>query len=240
MARLRRVPYFIARQGISCKLCGERVASSLCGHGVDVIVVVEGGHDDDLGRVGFSVQALEDFDSVESRHPDVSEHDVRTESPGGRESRFAVCDLADYAHVRLGVEDHAEAVADQVVVVDGVEWISVYVVAAIVGLVCVEVVLASAWVLLGMARRGELLTGRAYRWVDAIIAATAAALLMAAAASVHLLTTGPTIRSSIRADEFRIAFLLLGAGLGFGILMIVLRRLLRRATELKAEMSEVI
>lgn len=123
---------------------------------------------------------------------------------------------------------------------DGVEWISVYVVAAILGLVCVEVVLASAWVLLGMARRGELLSGRACRWVDTIIAATAAALLMAAAASVHLLTTGPTIRSSIRADEFRIAVLLLGAGLGFGILMIVLRRLLRRGTELKAEMSEVI
>ncbi|MDA1362626.1 DUF2975 domain-containing protein [Glycomyces luteolus] len=123
---------------------------------------------------------------------------------------------------------------------DGVEWIAVYVPGAIIGLACVEVVLASAWVLLGMVRRGELLTGRACRWVDAIIAATAVATFLAAAASGHLLTTGPTIRNSIGADEFRIAFLLLGAGIGFGILMLVLRRLLRRATELKAEMSEVI
>lgn len=123
---------------------------------------------------------------------------------------------------------------------DGLEWLTVYVLAAILGIACVEVVLASAWMLLGLARRGDMLTERATRWVDTIIAATAVPTIMAAAASLHLLTTGPTIQNSMSADEFRIAVLLLGAGIGFGILMIVLRRLLRRATELKAEMAEVI
>ncbi|MDN3242012.1 DUF2975 domain-containing protein [Glycomyces tritici] len=123
---------------------------------------------------------------------------------------------------------------------EGIDWVHPYAVAAMVGLLCVEVVLVSAWMLLGRARRGELLTKRAVRWIDVVIAATAVATLLAAAATVHLATTDATVRASVRADEFRIAFLLLCAGIGFGALMLVLRRLLRRAAELKAEMAEVI
>lgn len=123
---------------------------------------------------------------------------------------------------------------------EGIDWVHPYAVAAMVGVLCIEVVLASAWILLGKARRGELLTERGVRWIDAVIAATAVATFLAAAASAHLMTTGATIRASILADEFQIAFVLLCAGIGFGVLMIVLRRLLRRAAELKAEMAEVI
>ncbi|WP_030160431.1 DUF2975 domain-containing protein [Glycomyces sp. NRRL B-16210] len=115
-----------------------------------------------------------------------------------------------------------------------------YTIAGIVGIACIQVVLVAAWVLLGMIERDAIFSARAFRWVDVIIGATVAASLTAASVTVHLLF------SDIPAPEMELigavgaTGLCAAAGATFAMLLFIMRGLLRKATELQAEMAEVV
>ena len=90
--------------------CLERV--------VDVVVHVEGGQHDDLGRdTGVDGELLGRLDPVDARHPDVHQDDVGREVAGPGHGLLAVGGLADHVEVGLDLEDHPEAAPDQRLVV---------------------------------------------------------------------------------------------------------------------------
>jgi|SRR5690625_4636584 len=106
---------------------------------------------------------------------------------------------------------------------------------AILGLVCVQVGIICTLRLLGFARSGEVFSSRAFGWVDAIIGAFVAGSLICVATIVY--------QSAVAAaPPGWMLMLLAGAvtGLGFALLMTVMRTLLVRATTLKNEMDVVI
>lgn len=115
-----------------------------------------------------------------------------------------------------------------------------YVTVAIIGVACVQVALAATWVLLGMLRRDALFSSRAFRWVDVIIGSAVVATLLAAGVTVHIAV------ADIPGDNMQVvsalgaAFLTTGAGAAFVMLVVLMRGLLRKATDLKTEMSEVV
>ena len=83
----------------------------------DVLVALEGRHDQDAGRRTRLGDAAGGLDAVDLRHPDVHQDHV---GPGGRdevERRAAVLRLPDDLQVVLGVEDRAQAATHEVVVV---------------------------------------------------------------------------------------------------------------------------
>ena len=101
-------------------------------------------------------------------------------------------------------------------------------------LVCVEVVIVATWVLLGMVRDDQIFSDAAFRWVDLIIGAIAAAWLIWAglAAYVGLTSDDPGL-------PLLMAIMLL-VGAVIGLLMLVMRALLKQATTLRADMEAVI
>ena len=86
---------------------------------VDVLVHVEGGQHHDL-RIGTVVteQAASRLDPVDVGHADVHQHDVRPQAPRLRHRLSPVRRLADHLDVLFSLEDHAEAGADERLVVD--------------------------------------------------------------------------------------------------------------------------
>ena len=89
---------------------------------VDVLVEVEGReHEDADATVGRRVAAARDppgrLDAVELGHADVHQDDVRRQASGLVDRLAPVRGLADDLEVLLGVEDHAEARADERLVV---------------------------------------------------------------------------------------------------------------------------
>lgn len=115
-----------------------------------------------------------------------------------------------------------------------------YTIAGIIGIACIQVVLVAAWVLLGMIERDAIFSDRAFRWVDVIIGATAAATLTAAAVAAHLLFSGIPVPEMELIGAVGAAGLCAGAGATFAMLLFIMRGLLRKATELQAEMAEVV
>ena len=111
-----------------------------------------------------------------------------------------------------------------------------YVGSAFVAFICVEAVLVSLWVLLGMAQQGSVFSERAFRWVDAIIWATGIATTLALIV-VGIMVFVPT--SGAPAPFIMMIVLTLG-GAAFALLMTVMRALLRQATDARAELEEVI
>ncbi|WP_207454319.1 DUF2975 domain-containing protein [Desertivibrio insolitus] len=112
---------------------------------------------------------------------------------------------------------------------------------ALVGIalgLCIEVALVAAWVLLGMVSRDAIFSERAFRWVDVIIGAGAAATLVLLALDVYwYLVLEP------RLDAPGI-ILVLSAGVALGVtfvlFMAVMRGLLRAATTMRGELAEVV
>ena len=92
---------------------------------VDVLVEVERRQDHDPRRcardapVGtrWTDQPPGRLQAVETRHPDVHQHDVGPVAPGQPDRCLAVGGLRDDLDVRLRLEDHPEAGADQGLVV---------------------------------------------------------------------------------------------------------------------------
>ncbi|GAB2903624.1 DUF2975 domain-containing protein [Streptomyces mayteni] len=117
-----------------------------------------------------------------------------------------------------------------------------YVVVAIVGVVCVQVALAAVWMLLAMVERDAIFTAGAFRWVDVIIGAAAVATLLAVGVAGHLsLAEIPEPDGSMEVlGALAGATACVGLGAAFIMLVVVLRTLLRKATDLQAEMAEVV
>ncbi|MDF1603932.1 DUF2975 domain-containing protein [Nocardioides sp. YIM 152315] len=100
--------------------------------------------------------------------------------------------------------------------------------------VCVQVVVVCTWKLLGMVQADRIFTPSSMRWVDGIVAAIAAAWTTFLAVFLWV---------GFNADDPGaplLMFLLLVCGAVLGLLMVVLRALLRQATTLRTDMEAVI
>ncbi|GHJ33675.1 MULTISPECIES: DUF2975 domain-containing protein [Streptomyces] len=117
-----------------------------------------------------------------------------------------------------------------------------YATVAIVGVACVQVALVAMWMLLSMVRRGAIFTPLAFRWVDLIIGSSVVATLLATGVTTHLaLADIPSPDDGMEVIS-ALAAATAGAGVGaaFAMLVVIMRSLLRKATELQAEMAEVV
>src|SRR5699024_5477042 len=88
-----------------------------------VLIVVEGGQDDDLRgadlpAVGEAEDLLGRFDPVDTGHAHVHEDDVGLRVADGVDAGHAVAGLTGHGHIGLGVDDHGEAGAHKGLVVD--------------------------------------------------------------------------------------------------------------------------
>ena len=103
-------------------------------------------------------------------------------------------------------------------------------------LLCIKVVIVATWVLLRRVRRERILDASAFRWVDAIIVACFSAGCGILALLIGLLASGTV-------DDPGFPFLLTMIGLGCAVLtllMLVMRQLLKQATNLRTDMDAVI
>ena len=99
---------------------------------------------------------------------------------------------------------------------------------------CVQVVILSIWKLLSMVKSDRIFSDAAFVWVDAILGAIAAGWLV---------LVGVFLYVGFRAQDPGLPLLLFLTLVGvtvLGLLMIVMRALLRRATTLRTEMEAVI
>ncbi|MFH9424682.1 DUF2975 domain-containing protein [Streptomyces sp. NPDC017529] len=117
-----------------------------------------------------------------------------------------------------------------------------YAAVAIAGVACVQVALAAVWMLLTMVQRDAIFTPRAFRWVDTVIGAAIVATLLAIGVTGHLAVAeipspddGMDVVSALGAATASV-----GVGAAFVMLVVVMRSLLRKATELQTEMAEVV
>ena len=113
---------------------------------------------------------------------------------------------------------------------------------AIVGGLCVEVVLVSVWMLVSMVQEERIFEdrGHADRWVNATIGALVAAAAVATAGSLAVL-----IVQAWRPEASGWTLALLAAGAAgvsaaLALLVVVMRRLLHAAIRLRSELAEVI
>ena len=84
---------------------------------------------------------------------------------------------------------------------------------------CVQVVVVCTWKLLTLVLADRIFTDAALRWVDGIVWAVAAAWVVLIGVLLFLLSVGVTV---------------------LGLLMVVMRALLRRATALRTDLEAVI
>jgi hypothetical protein len=99
---------------------------------------------------------------------------------------------------------------------------------------CVQVVIVSTWKLLTLVRDDRIFSEASMLWVDAIVGAIAAAWLVFGGFSLYV---------ALSADDPGLPLLLLLLGMGLtvlGLLMVVMRELLRQATSLRTDMEAVI
>jgi hypothetical protein len=117
-----------------------------------------------------------------------------------------------------------------------------YVTVAIIGVACVQIALVAMWMLLALVRHGAIFSPRAFRWVDVIIGCSAACTMLAAGVTVHLLVADiPSPGDGMELlGAFGAAALGTGGGVAFVMLMVIMRGLLNKATQLQTEMAEVV
>ncbi|MDT0196962.1 DUF2975 domain-containing protein [Arthrobacter sp. AB6] len=99
---------------------------------------------------------------------------------------------------------------------------------------CVQVVIVSTWKLLTLVKQDRIFSRGALVWVTAIVWAIAAGWTMLAALAAVVV---------LNADDPGLPLLLLlvlVAGAALGLVVVVLRALLRQATDLRADMEAVI
>lgn len=102
-------------------------------------------------------------------------------------------------------------------------------------LLCVQVVLVCVWRLLSLVRRDSIFSERAFPDVDVSLAAVGFATLLVLAALVTFTVTGVSTASIT-------LLCLLGVvvGVGLCLLIVVLRGLLKKASQLEHDLSEVV
>lgn len=99
---------------------------------------------------------------------------------------------------------------------------------------CVQVVIVSTWKLLTLVKEDRIFSEVSMKWVDAIVAAIAAGWTV---------LVGVFLFVGFNADDPGlplVMFLLVVGGAVLGLLMVVMRALLRRATTLRTDLEEVI
>ncbi|MER6011173.1 DUF2975 domain-containing protein [Streptomyces bluensis] len=117
-----------------------------------------------------------------------------------------------------------------------------YVTVAIIGVVCVQVALVAVWMLLTMVQRDAIFTVRAFRWVDIIIGSSFVATLLAVGVAGHLaLADIPSPDGNMGViGALAGAVASVGVGVSFVMLVVIMRSLLRKATDLETEIAEVV
>ena len=99
---------------------------------------------------------------------------------------------------------------------------------------CVQVVIVSTWKLLTLVKKDRIFTQASLAWVDAIVWAVAAAWVVLLGVFLYI---------GFRADDPGLPLLLFLMLIGvavLGLLMVVMRALLRQATTLRTDMEAVI
>ncbi|WP_394615598.1 DUF2975 domain-containing protein [Lentzea sp. JNUCC 0626] len=105
---------------------------------------------------------------------------------------------------------------------------------AIFWVLCVQVVLVATWKLLTLVRKDLIFTEAAIKWVDVMVWAIAAGWVVLVAVFIYLGTI---------ADDpgVLVLFFVLTTGVSvIGLVLVVMRALLQRATTLRSEMESVI
>ena len=105
---------------------------------------------------------------------------------------------------------------------------------AVFFVLCVQVVVVATWKLLGLVSSDRIFTQASLVWVDAIVGAIGAAWLV---------FLGIFLWVGFQADDPGVPlllFLLLVGGAVLGLLMVVMRALLRQATDLRTDLEAVI
>ncbi|MCM0674815.1 DUF2975 domain-containing protein [Micromonospora phytophila] len=105
---------------------------------------------------------------------------------------------------------------------------------AVFWVLCVQVVIVSTWKLLTLVKNDRIFSAAALRWVDAIVWAIAAAwvVLLGVFLYVGFNANDPGLPLLL--------FLMLVGVAVLGLLMVVMRALLRQATTLRTDMEAVI
>ncbi|WP_433317161.1 DUF2975 domain-containing protein [Micromonospora sp. CA-269861] len=107
-------------------------------------------------------------------------------------------------------------------------------VVAVFWVLCVQVVIVATWQLLSLVKSDRIFTEASLKWVDAIVWAIAAAWLV---------LVGVFLYVGFNADDPGLPLLLFLLTVGvsvLGLLMVVMRALLRQATTLRTDMEAVI
>jgi hypothetical protein len=105
---------------------------------------------------------------------------------------------------------------------------------AVFWVLCVQVVIVATWRLLTLVRKDQIFSPAAPAWVDAILWAIGAGWVV---------LVGVFLYVGFRADDPGLPLLLFLMVVGvavFGLLMVVMRALLRQATTLRTDMEAVI
>lgn len=105
---------------------------------------------------------------------------------------------------------------------------------AVFWVLCIQVVVVATWQLLTLVRRDQIFSDAALVWVNAIVAAIAAAWVVLVAVFLYV---------GFRATDPGLPLLLFLLSVGvavLGLLMVVMRALLRQATTLRTDMEAVI
>ena len=103
-----------------------------------------------------------------------------------------------------------------------------------VEILCVQVVLVCTWRLLTMVREDAIFSSGSLRWVDVIVASLATGWALAAAGSLWAVWGADDPGTPLL-----LFVVLLVAGV-FGLVVVVMRELLRQATSLRTELESVI
>ncbi|KAB8295397.1 DUF2975 domain-containing protein [Bifidobacterium avesanii] len=118
-----------------------------------------------------------------------------------------------------------------------------YVVMGALLLLCVEVAFVGVWRLLSLSGSGAVFTAKALPCVNLIIGCAAAATVLTAAVLGAFAATAPG-DATMQAMDYWSVVTVLGvgavAGVGFTLLMVVMRGLLRAATDQSDELGQVI
>ena len=108
------------------------------------------------------------------------------------------------------------------------------VVVAIAFLLCVQLALVCVWRLLSLVRASSIFSRDAFKWVDIILALVIGATLLIFTSFIVLSAVG----ISSPANVLCILGVILGSG--FALLVVVLRGLLRKASQLEQDLAEVV
>ena len=106
----------------------------------------------------------------------------------------------------------------------------------VVVILVAQIVVVAIWALLAMVEQDSVFSARAFRWVDAIIAACVVDVGLVLGVNAFLLL-------KVHANPPGLMLLLLAltvGGAALACLMVVMKGLLRKASSLQAELSEVI